>query len=770
MVTETYIPITGYLPINNEYQKTLVVTPGGDNEIIFYYVADTEHALVQRNHYIQTLSGGWEERQVSTITGDIGTTYSEHAIDIPHYTFSDEVTQRYNITEKKDAFLDKALPGAVQFDAATDTVSGELTGNGLQLNLYYVPNTYTYTVNYLEKDSNKVLAEPKTLSVPYGTLVTEQAIEIVKDLDGDGQVEDFRLFDPSTDVQQRQILGDNISINFYYVRCTKNLTVSKQVANENSPDLSLSYSFKLHIQAADFQHQTSYAYEIREADAIVQSGWLGVTKVEGDFPYLSFSLKHGQTITIKDLPTAEYVLTEENLLLGYYTSIPNGAEVTLDKDNPEEQRIDVTNTYDPAALEISKTVAEAEASNTPVVSDFKFTVTFPQNVTLEQQYAYTLTRNGVSEEKTVNLAAGQAILELKNGDVVRFGNLPLGEYTVEENNYESEGYNTYYRINDGTLTDGQAAKVTLARGDEVSVNYRNLFPVGDLQIQKTVTKEFHGTAWTGDTFRFTVVRNNKGLIPGNRYTLLLGTTELAEKAEVNESGNLIVTISFDEAEAAQLNQADAAITKTLTIKDLPLGTYIVTEDTNEEYDQSQTEKTGLELINKPVAEFTNKVKLPRGSLYLAKELVKEEGYTGDLDMEQVFSFTVQLQGPAPAAEVQVAYNDTGAETKALTNGSLTVSLKPGQHVLITGLPAGQYRITEATEPYYANKFAKADSAAGPWTDLNSGVNANGCLYADITVPRDNTTFMKCTNVYPVDTASVILHKQVTGPIRNLPSR
>ena len=77
--------------------------------------------------------------------------------------------------------------------SAADTVSGVLTSGGLQLNLYYVPNTYTYKVQYLELNTRIELADPKQEQVLYGTLVTEEAIEIEKDLDGDGQPEDFRL-------------------------------------------------------------------------------------------------------------------------------------------------------------------------------------------------------------------------------------------------------------------------------------------------------------------------------------------------------------------------------------------------------------------------------------------------------------------------------------------------------------------------------------------------------------------------------------------------
>lgn len=779
VVTENFVYITGYMP--DAYQKTLVVTDDNDTSndvIIFYYAEDTEHALYVVNYYIQDLNDdlthkGWSRYTSLQSQGDIGTSYSADAITIDGFTLSQSDTDDYNVTQEKNGMDGTNLPAEV--GALTgEKLTGTLTNKGLELNFYYTRNLYPYEFRYMLNGTTIKLAETECGKAGYDTVVSMGAKKIVMDLDNDGVNEDYRLYDPTETSKDIHIIKDGepltadtavsegqATVNvatFYYVRCTQTMTITKEVEDRSAvddPDPNREYTIRLLIHATSGYHRNSYAYT-------KTGGETGTLERVPSAPNtLQFTLKNGETITIEGLPTAEYTVSELDLPLGYYDTYSPKQRNKLTVD--DQLNVKVTNTYDPAALVISKTVAEVEASNTPMVSDFKFTVTFPQNVTLEQQYAYTLTRNGVSEEKTVNLAAGQAILELKNGDVVRFGNLPLGEYTVEENNYESEGYNTYYSINAGTQTEGQAAKVTLARGNEVSVNYRNLFPVGDLQIAKTVTKEFHGTAWTGATFRFTVVRNNKGLIPGNQYTLLLGTTELAEKATVNESGNLIVTISFDEAEAAQLNQAGAAITKTLTIKDLPLGTYIVTEDTNAEYDQSQTQKTGLELINKPVAEFTNKVKLPRGSLYLAKELIPEEGYSEEeLDKEQEFTFTIQLQDQCPdTVTVQVSLNDKEATSMQLTNGMLTLKLKAEERITVTGLPVGTYRITEATLPHYANKFALGNSGEGPWSDLEVQSTADGSLYTDVAIQKDSQAFIKCTNVYPVDVADLILHKKVT---------
>lgn len=47
-----------------------------------------------------------------------------------------------------------------------------------EINLWYTVNSYNYTVNYLEKDTDKVLSDSKTLTAGYGSVVTEKAISL----------------------------------------------------------------------------------------------------------------------------------------------------------------------------------------------------------------------------------------------------------------------------------------------------------------------------------------------------------------------------------------------------------------------------------------------------------------------------------------------------------------------------------------------------------------------------------------------------------------
>lgn len=777
VVTETYIPITGYLPVGGTYQQTLVVTPDGNNEIIFYYEKDTEHALVQINHYIQNLDGEtWSEYQTSTLTGDIGKPYSQTAIDIPHFTFSDSYTKQYNITEPKDPYLNAPLPDTVTFDEGTDTVSGTLGQTGLQLNLYYTRNTYSYKVQYLEQSSGAVLHDTKTVNAKYHAYVTENYVVIQKDLDGDGKNEDFQLYEASQPTQSALIQDNNTIITFYYVRCTQNLTVTKTVVDANgtdayAPDENLTYSFRLVLHANDFSHQSSYKYVLKEGDTQVDAGYISVTTVADGNPYLAFSLKDGQTITFLDLPTAEYSVEELSAPVGYYTTYAPAQKNALTVNAQVD--VTVTNTYDPAALVISKTVEEVESSNLPEVTEFQFTVTFPAEITPENQYTYTVsyTPEGqttpVEETKTFYVSAGAGTITLKKGETARFNNLPTGVYKVTEENYASQGYKTSYIVNSGNEVKELAAEVKLTRGNTSRVDFTNKFPVGNLQIQKTVTKEFSGTAWGGDEFQFTVSRYKQELTPGRKYELYLDGNYVTE-AIVNADKKLVVTIPFGSGDAEALRTAGAEATHILTIENLPEGTYIVDEEADASYTQSTLHVEALAVVpNVPKAEFTNELKLPKGNLYLAKELKAADDYDGPMEEGKLFTFTIQAEDknavPNTAA-VEVTQGETTVQ-KALQEGVLTVQLEEGESMTIKGLPISQYRIIEATEPRYANSFSgaatQADVDADKWSALNSDAYDDGRLYTVITVTQEETTYVKCTNEYPVDTTKLILHKKVT---------
>ena len=758
VVTENFKPISGYMP--DSYQKTLVVVPGGENVIVFYYTKDIQHALYQVNHYIENLDGGWTEYHSATFTGEIGKDYFASAEAITGFTFSDALTERYNTADRINAYTGTALPGDVRFSAAADTVTGTLTGNGMQINLYYTRDTHTYQVQYLEFGTERVLHPQKTAQAKYNQLVTEHAAEITIDLDGDGKYEDFRLYEATKDPQTATIKDDSTVLKFYYVRCTQDLSLTKTVVDEDPndsqmPDPEHSFRFLLTIHANDF-HQASYPYEVKKDGKVVASGYKSVSDDGENWPALAFSLKDGETVTFLGLPTAEYTIEEQEIPLGYYETYAPGQDVKLTLNAKAE--LSVTNTFAPAVLEISKTVEKEESGNTPEKETFEFTVTVPAGVTGDLTYTVS------GEEKTVAVTGGKMVIHLKNGQTARFDNLPLGDYTVTETGVS--GYHSYVSVNGGTFAESLTAQVVLKRGTTNTVDYRNKFPEGDLNIQKTVSKAFYGTPWNGDTFLFTISRTDadRPLLTGNRYDLYEGTTKVGT-AQVRADGTLQVSITFDEADAAAMDEAEeqnASVTRVLTVKGLPNGSYSVTENEYPRYVQSQRTVTDLVIPGEeaPTVVFTNALIRPTGSLYLEKELVAAEGYHEPLPEDTEFSFLIELtEVPPERVTIQLRNSDLSTATVHMVNGKFAVRLRAGQHVVISGLPIGGYRITEATVPHYANSFSHR--IGGAWVPQPVTSTPDGQMYTDIAVLADAQSEVLCTNTYPVNRTELIIQKLVT---------
>ena len=135
------------------YQKRLVVVKGAVNEIVFYYTVDNVNAYYKITHWTQNTNGqNWTEYASSEAKGLIGNEYSAAPLTIKGFTF------------------DEKVEGTL--------LSGKLTEDGLELNLYYVRNPYPYEVRYLEQGTGKQLANPKTGTGLYGQVISESAIEI----------------------------------------------------------------------------------------------------------------------------------------------------------------------------------------------------------------------------------------------------------------------------------------------------------------------------------------------------------------------------------------------------------------------------------------------------------------------------------------------------------------------------------------------------------------------------------------------------------------
>ena len=551
----------------------------------------------------------------------------------------------------------------------------------------------------------------------------------------------------ATETAKTSYIADETTIS---VSVTKNATAEAAFTNEYKPA-------KLIVSKRVDGSDTTQKFSIK------------VTFSDGNSQ--TVELANGESKTFENIPLGNYKVEELDIPLGFYETI-KGATGTAEAGVIKEAT--VINKYEPAGLTITKNVEEVETgTNTPEVTKFRFTIAFPTGLSLEDSYEYTV--SGVADAKTATVSGGEMVIELEKGQTATFANLPTGSYTVTETDYSAQGYDSNYKVNNAAdYTAGNIAGVTVTKNATQTVVFKNKFPVGDLIIEKAVTKEFYGTEWNGDTFTFTLERTTTGrpLVANNQYKVLIDGVEQDATIAVDNNGKLTVEITFDGTDAAKLDEeteANASASHTLTIKNLPAGTYKVTEAANTAYSQTPTDLTISVTIpaeNVKVS-FENTLKRKTGGLTLEKELVVLEGYQPPADVTK-FSFTIELLEAVPEEDktFTVSYdpnqytdNTAAATSVTMSEGKFTVTLEANQKVTISGLPEGEYRVTEATVPYYANAFAHKEN--GSWVVQSITTTDDGQMYTEIDIPATGTAEVKCTNTYPVNRAELIIQKLVT---------
>ena len=199
VITKKFKQIKGYAP--DAYQKRLVLSVNEDENVItFWYTKDDVHAPVQTIHWTQNIAGeGYAEYQSSTdLNGVIGKTYTENPLDMSGFN--------YNKTKSN--------------------ASGELTAEGLVLNLYYDRIEYPYEFRFLNKDTSARLADPVTGNARYQAQVTQTA----KDIPGytlvspENQAINIAIEDPAN------VAKENVK-TFYYTEQT--VDIRYQVVGPN---------------------------------------------------------------------------------------------------------------------------------------------------------------------------------------------------------------------------------------------------------------------------------------------------------------------------------------------------------------------------------------------------------------------------------------------------------------------------------------------------------------------------------------------------------
>ena len=178
---------TSVANVDNKYE--LVATPANANGnmtkdqiiVIYYYRVKDTSVLV--HHY--------KEGTTEKVSEDV--------------TLNGKIDDDYTTTIAED------LPEYYELVAEPDNKNGTMTEEQIVVTYYYRLKKYPYTVNYLEKGTNKVLHEAKTTEdITYGTVINTK--DEVIDINGYGY--------DSADKESLSIAVSGNVINIYYTKIT----------------------------------------------------------------------------------------------------------------------------------------------------------------------------------------------------------------------------------------------------------------------------------------------------------------------------------------------------------------------------------------------------------------------------------------------------------------------------------------------------------------------------------------------------------------------
>ena len=424
--------------------------------------------------------------------------------------------------------------------------------------------------------------------------------------------------------------------------------------------------------------------------------------------------KVGSPLVLGNLPWGTYTVTEDAKpgyqLTGWKKdgSAVSGSSVTVTIGAGSSAKLEyvlqATNDSDNVGkLTIAK-AAFAEGSQGNASDTFSFTVTRQQDAAdpitgLKPNYAAGKTTT-----------AGASPIELTG--------LPWGTYTITEN--ATSGYRLTGWTLDGAAVSGSSVIVTIGSGSSAKLEYaleasNATDDVGRLTIIKSVL----GTLQTGDTFRFSVVRDgdstNKNWAQGITWS----------------AGSLIYELSG-----------------------LPWGTYTITEDPTDGYRLNDW------IGGTPVdtADVTKGVKVTIGTAAgatLNYSVVATNRQLGSLELTKTVDgaadddptvFTLKVTGPGGYSQ--------------------DVTLTNGQTATLSGLEWGEYAITETAVP-------EGYASLSGTVNFTVGYDTAGTLVLDHLVTYENQKLaaihiLKTDSATGLPVANVTL--EISKPEQNLLSR
>ena len=196
-----------------------------------------------------------------------GIAYKDTSVIVHHYIkdtttkLSDDVTINGKIADTYNTTVAKDIPEYYELVAEPTNKTGKMTKDTIEVIYYYQLKKYPYTVNYLEKDTNKILKDSKKVAdITYGTTIKSQS-EVI-DINGykyDSVDKDTITIGTSGNVINIYYTKRNnlsYTVNYLEKGTNKKLIDSKQVNN---------VTFETVINTAD-EKEKIYGYDYDSAD------------------------------------------------------------------------------------------------------------------------------------------------------------------------------------------------------------------------------------------------------------------------------------------------------------------------------------------------------------------------------------------------------------------------------------------------------------------------------------------------------------------------
>ena len=591
--------------------------------------------------------------------------------------------------------------------------------------------------------------------------------------------------------------GNEVDFTNTYTRKEGSLTVSKTVVdNTSAADPNKTFAFTVTLSENVLAGYTTTPETITVSDP---------TGPDEDGKYtITFNLKNGESVTLSGLPVGATYTTAETEDPDFTKSVTGAESGSITTDGTT---VAYTNTRKAGTLTIKKKVVDETGAD--LASTAAYAITVKKDGEVYQQLTFT----GAGSQTLTNVPRGTYTVEettpAANGiEGYIFNAIDYGTTTsVTIQNAADSGEltvtNKYIKLIDVTVTkswDDQSNKFGLRPDDLTLTLLRNDADLATTEADKWVKNE-------NNTWTYTWTNLPKADADGNTYTYTIAEKEADVPAGYTVSGTaaqnggtitnslkvgslkVTKTVSIEPATAAAnkaytftvqttingatkylsltdgaVTLSDTAVENTITwpadgttpevvFPDLPVGSYIVTEQGTGENGAAQITNYTLNGTFTGTGEVTasetpatvglvNNYTRKEGKLIVSKTV---QDTSADRETDRAFAFTVTvsenvLTSYATTPETITVSEPTGPDAEG--KYTITFSLKNGESVTLSGLPVG------ATYTVAEDDYTPAYTTTVP-------ENASGSI-----VEGETGTTVAFNNIREVGSLTV---KKVTSP-------